>query len=135
MTISLKVKKSKENVEQDVYAILGNISDFLRGKRNHAGLSIRELSRRSGVCIASICDAENYKRLPKVDILLRIAFALGISSNELFSNLIQDSSVPVPKDTWDSTLKVALIESGLSRTDIKEVVDFIKFKKSQKKGK
>ena len=135
MTISLKVKKSKENVAQDIYNIMGNISDFLRGKRKHAGFSIRELSRRSGVCIASICDAENYKRLPKVDILLRIAFALGISSDELFSNLIQGSATSVPKDSWNNTLKVALMESGLSRTDIKEVVDFIKFKKSQKKGK
>ena len=61
---------------------MGDIRHPLRRIRNAAGLSQRELSRRSGVTRASISWYEARLREPRRDSLIKLADALGCQPHE-----------------------------------------------------
>lgn len=84
-----KVKQLTEEVEKESKRVLINIGNLVRTYREKDNVSLRELSRRSGVCIASVCELESGGKLPHIPILLKIAFALGIPLTEILNeNLI-----------------------------------------------
>lgn len=52
-------------------------SETLRAHREAQGLTQTELAKKAGCNLMSIANYENGYRLPRVDILLKIAKALG----------------------------------------------------------
>jgi transcriptional regulator with XRE-family HTH domain len=62
---------------------MGNTRHPLRRIRSAAGLSQRELSRRSGVTHASISWYEGRLREPRRDSLIKLADVLGCEPHEL----------------------------------------------------
>ncbi|ADU51366.1 transcriptional regulator, XRE family [Thermaerobacter marianensis DSM 12885] len=60
----------------------------IRDLRRQRGISLRDLARRSGVSKAYLSQLENDPaRKPSVDVILRIATALGVSLTELLGPL------------------------------------------------
>ncbi len=72
------MKVAKENISTYVKEVSKRIGNLLRDSRLDKGMSLRELARKSGVCIASISDVENANKLPRLLIIIRLAEALEI---------------------------------------------------------
>ena len=67
---------------------MANNKDFGRILKQHraaAGLTLRELSARSGVSSSHLGRIESGDRFPSAHILQRIAKPLGLEENELFA--------------------------------------------------
>lgn len=72
----------------DLSALFGQDKDmeyYVRRIREGQGLSLRELSKRSGIAISYIMRVEAGEANPSVKIMCRLARALGVPVQELFS--------------------------------------------------
>lgn len=58
---------------------------FITKYREAKGLSMAELSRRSGVSVAQISDIEAGNKNPTITTLCKLSKALGVPCSELFS--------------------------------------------------
>lgn len=73
---------------------------FLLGKRiaelrKRKGMSQLRLSFEADVAKSYLSDLERGLRNPSVKVLVRVAYALGVSLSELFSNQISDKKAPL----------------------------------------
>lgn len=66
--------------------------------RIEKGLSVRELSRMSDVAASHIINIENGNRAPTITILCKLARALNVHCNILFSYEQDDNVVLLPCD-------------------------------------
>jgi len=147
----------RKNIDKAIAIIKQNVGDFI--KENRGEMSIRDLSVASGVSNAVISELECYKSLPKIDVLIRLAFALNIKFETLFSVLwSNENSSEWCKDDneskkhfqelWGakyikehpnanyielSKLKDFLVKEGLTTTDILDVTEYIEYLKYRKK--
>lgn len=157
----------RECIDKAIAIMTSHAGDWIKKWRTLQKLSLRELSRRSGVSSAVISELECYKSLPKIDVLARLMYAMDMDFHNIFTAL-WDARDPYqwaeacgkkyqpPKSnayiiTDDETIKLGeninskgvevlslykiLSREGLSSTDIKEVLEFIDFKKSKRKKK
>ncbi len=62
-----------------------NLGRIIKQQRIAVGLTLRELSARSGVSSSHLGRVERGERLPSAHILQRIAKPLGFEENELFT--------------------------------------------------
>jgi transcriptional regulator with XRE-family HTH domain len=62
-----------------------NLGRIIKQQRIVAGLTLRELSARSGVSSSHLGRVERGERFPSAHILQRIARPLGFAENELFA--------------------------------------------------
>ena len=53
------------------------IGDRIRAARKAAGWSVTEAARRAGTSCQYLCDIEHDRRVPKLDLLRRIAKAVN----------------------------------------------------------
>lgn len=158
-TITKFSKTDREKFDEAIAIIKQNVGDYI--KNNRGEMSIRDLSTASGVSNAVISELECYKSLPKIDVLIRLAFALNIKFETLFSILWTDeNSSEWYKDDNESkkhfqelwgnkyikehpnanyielfNLKNLLVKEGLTTTDIREVVEYIEYLKYRRKCK
>ena len=68
-------------------------SEFLRRKRQEAGLSLRAVEERTGISFNHIADIETGKRMPSVDVLHRLCEGIGVSMHEY----LVEAGIPYPK--------------------------------------
>lgn len=128
-----QIRQLRDETEQVLNTVMFNIGEFIEDKREEKKISIRELHRLSGVSTAVISDIENGKSMPRVELLIRLALSMGVSLNELFNSFIpQDYQVPTAKEQTQ-TLSSMLQKTGLTKPEVKEVLEFIEFKKSRQK--
>ena len=66
-----------------------NLRNVLKDHREAAGLSLNELSKRSGLNRMAISFIEKGQRTPSVDTVIRIAVALGHPPSRLFQEAEQ----------------------------------------------
>lgn len=99
-------------MENNIYKTIGQ---FIRVKRDEHGFTQEELGNKIGVSTATISLYESGDRKPELDILGKIAIALGVSMTALL-----DIEIP------DADLDVALRAQNLNHRDIKEVRQYIK---------
>lgn len=99
-------------MENNIYKTIGQ---FIRVKRDELGFTQEELGNKIGVSTATISLYESGDRKPELDILGKIAIALGVSMTALL-----DIEIP------DADLDVALRAQNLNHRDIKEVRQYIK---------
>lgn len=158
----------KEYIDNALSILTVHAGDFIKKIRNEKKLSIRELSRRSGVSNAVISDIECYKSIPKIEVLLRLMYALEIGFDVFFKNIwyttdydkwakscgrelkktdskkkryiIGDVPILIDDSIESSshevlTLSKILAHEGLTTIDIKDVLDFIGYKKYKRKNK
>jgi XRE family transcriptional regulator, fatty acid utilization regulator len=60
--------------------------DRLKTLRLKVGLSQNDLAEKSGVNVDNIQNAEQGRRVPRVEILLKLARALGVTVDELLGD-------------------------------------------------
>ena len=70
-------QKTDEEILKNEYDITAEISELVQTLRNEAGLSQKQLSEKTGIAQANISKIENGHYIPSIDILKRIADALG----------------------------------------------------------
>ncbi len=70
-------QKTDEEILKNEYDITGEISELIQTLRNETGLSQKQLSEKTGISQANISKIENGHYTPSIDILKRIADALG----------------------------------------------------------
>lgn len=128
-----KIKELKQDAQQALNTIMFNIGEFVERKRNEKKMSIRELNRLSNVSTAVISDIENGKSMPRVELLVRIAIAMDIPLNELFASFVSETYQVPTVEEQEQTLSGMLQMTGLTKIEVKEVLEFIEFKKSRQK--
>ena len=129
----------KTEIERTKELMTANMRSYLRALKEQAGnISYREISRRTGVSIAVLSDIEGNKYLPKMEVLLKLAYGMHSS----ISTLLKYLWTPEDEGKWvkqgespskyQSDLLSTLEKEGLSKREIKEVISFINFKKRER---
>lgn len=123
--------KKDSLIEKNLNAIKYNFSELIREARTigHNKMSIRELSRLSGVSTAVISDLETCTNLPRIEILLKLCACLGIPFYKLF-NIPELTTTTGAKSRNPNDLTKMLKIMGLNESNVKEVKEFIDFKLS-----
>jgi transcriptional regulator with XRE-family HTH domain len=67
----------------------------LRGRRQEAGLSLKQLAGRTGLSISYLSEIETGRKYPKPDKLLRLADTLGLPFDELVSLRVSEELLPL----------------------------------------
>jgi len=128
-----QIKQLKQDAQQAINTIMFNIGEFIEKKREEKNISIRELSRLSNVSTAVISDIENGKSMPRIELFVKLALAMDIPLSELFANFVSQSYTVIPVKEQEQTLSGMLQTTGLTKIEVKEVLEFIEFKKSRQK--
>lgn len=127
-----KFDKTKDSIiEKNLNAIKFTFSELIKEARMYKNnrMSIRELSRLSGVSTAVISDLETCTNLPRIEILLKLCACLGIPFYKLF-NIPELTTTTGVKPTKSNDLNKTLKIMGLNESNAKEVMEFIDFKLS-----
>lgn len=128
-----KIKELKQDVQQALNVLTFNIGNFIANKRRERKMSIRELSRLSNVSTAVISDIENCKSMPRIELLVKLSIAMKIPLSELFTSFVPETyQVPTVEEQKQS-LSSMLQMTGLTKIEVKEVLEFVDFKKSRQK--
>ena len=134
-------------VEEAIHMMSANMSRCIKSLKKERNISSREISRRTGISIAVISDMEGNKYLPKMEVLIKLAKGMEFDITELLQTLwsaddnaswcrlteIKCSSPFFSKPCKTNTLEDMLQREGLTKNDVKEVLEFIAFKKSRQK--
>lgn len=111
----------------------------LRELRKKCGLTMKELGAEIGVAESTISQYETGKREPDYETLLKLAEYFGTSVDVLLRGEPQDASPakPVILDKELDGINFALYGEiqELSDEDKQDILEFIRFKKSQRKSK
>ena len=75
----------------------------LRGRRQEAGLSLKQLAAKTGLSISYLSEIETGRKYPKPDKLLRLAEALALPFDELVSLRVSEDLLPL-KEAFSSSL-------------------------------
>jgi transcriptional regulator with XRE-family HTH domain len=62
-----------------------NLGSIVSRQRNRLGLTLLDLSKKSGVSVSHLGRIENAQRYPSTNVLRKIAKPLGLDENELFN--------------------------------------------------
>ncbi|DAB07680.1 TPA: hypothetical protein CPT92_04800 [Candidatus Gastranaerophilales bacterium HUM_13] len=153
-------EEDKKYIDKALDFMTTNVHQYLKLLKERAGnISSREISRRTGVSPTVISDIEGNKYLPKMEVLLKLAYGMNSDFSTMLRSLwkfndIQNWSTltntpvlmkyPMQQDDTDfvysddnenkvATLNDLLAKEGLTVNDIREVLEFIEFKKSRRK--
>jgi len=85
--------------EDESTLVTNKIADLIKKKRYDLGISLQELSYRSGVNRSTISRIETYERQPNIATLLRLAPSLGFSCWELIKRAEKEYASPAPEVT------------------------------------
>lgn len=101
--------------------VLGGLINKYRALR---GLSYRQLSKATNISCTLLSDTENGNKIPRFETIIKIAEALDIPLNEIFSENI----IPIGTQKSSNTLDNILYSKGLSKADVNFINEYIKFK-------
>ena len=106
------------------------IGEKIKRLRNEKDLSISELAEKAGVAKSYLSSIErNIQSNPSIQFMEKIGHVLGVSVNEL----LRDDPLNITEDLDDEWLKIVqeAMDSGVSKQDFKEYLEFNKWKKKQ----
>jgi XRE family transcriptional regulator, master regulator for biofilm formation len=99
------------------------VGDKIKRMREKRGLSIIELSTKSGISKSYLSSIERgIQKNPSIQILDKLSYALGVSLNHVLSNKTELD------DDWMKLVKMA-IEEGVSKKEFLEFIQFTQFKR------
>ena len=102
------------------------VGDKIKNMREKRGLTIIELSTKSGISKSYLSSIERgIQKNPSIQVLNKLSDALGISSNQL---LCCKADID---DEWLQLVKMA-IEEGLTKQEFLEFIQFTQFKRVNK---
>ena len=112
------------------------VNEKIKDARKAAGLTQKQLAEKLGVSAAMVAQYENGHRLPKVQTLKKIAYALNINVSDLLDDLEQNTLNPVAahstengaisKDAFLSMFKQVMENKPASAEDLKKAKLIIK---------
>jgi|SRR5699024_203987 len=103
------------------------IGEKIKRLRNEKDLSISELADKAGVAKSYLSSIErNIQSNPSIQFIEKIGQVLGVSVNEL----LRDESSNETEDLDEEWLEIVqeAMNSGVSKTDFKEYLEFNKWK-------
>ncbi|MCE7794257.1 helix-turn-helix domain-containing protein [Salipaludibacillus sp. CUR1] len=110
------------------------IGERVKKYRKDAGMSLTELADRAGVAKSYLSALErNIQTNPSIQFLEKIAQVLKVNMDQLLNDQSSgsDNSYNQLDDEWQSLVKEAM-ESGVSKEEFKEFLEFNKWKIQQK---
>ena len=133
-------EQKKNNIVDESDKIYENLcklyGEYFNYTREQKGLSLRELSKQTNISIALISLLENGDKLPRIETLIRLVLALGIPFNEIFGRKatgLEFSSKPQKVTVRDDeVLRNTLLKMGCDKDDVKDILEFIDYKKYRK---
>ena len=133
-------EQKKNNIVEESDKIYENLcklyGEYFNYTREQKGLSLRELSKQTNISIALISLLENGDKLPRIETLIRLVLALGIPFNEIFGRKatgLEFSSKPQKVTVRDDeVLRNTLLKMGCDKDDVKDILEFIDYKKYRK---
>lgn len=133
-------EQKKNNIVEESDKIYENLcklyGEYFNYTREQKGLSLRELSKKTNISIALISLLENGDKLPRIETIIRLVLALGIPFNEIFGRKatgLEFSSKPQKVTTRDDeVLRNTLLKMGCDKDDVKDILEFIDYKKYRK---
>ena len=124
----------KEQVEKEAIlynkAISRSIGKKFKTERESQNISLRELSRMSSTCCSTISELEQGMSLPKMEIVLKLGFTLGLSIKDIFSEVINAKTAKDIAEEPEDLIRINLLEMGLKEKVANEIINFAKFKLS-----
>ncbi|QXE19977.1 helix-turn-helix domain-containing protein [Clostridium sp. 001] len=117
------------------------LSAKLRELRNTNNLTLKELSKKSGISVSFISDIENGRRNPSIETLKSLANALGISADEFLKTDNNSKEKPIDKinklvkDSGINTIAAHFEGEEFTEDDKEDIENFIKYVLSKKKQK
>lgn len=143
--------KDKKYIEDVINVISANVSEWVKALKNGTNpkITTREISRRTGVSIAVISDIEHNNYLPKMEVLLKLAYGMKRDFAKVLNTMWDTKTAKdwenkigkplaneiVERETSDNEMSLdrMLAREGLNKNEIKEVIEFISFKKLRQK--
>mgnify|MGYP001161894084 CR=1 FL=1 len=110
------------------------IGDRVKKYREKAGMSITELSEKASVAKSYLSALErNIQQNPSIQFLEKIAPILNVSIDQLLrdSNDQEESHDVELDEEWQQLVKEAM-ESGISKEEFREFLEFNKWKLNKK---
>lgn len=108
------------------------IGEKIKRLRKIKNMSISELAERANVAKSYLSSIErNLQTNPSIQFIEKISAVLGVPVNDLIEN--DENSKEKLDDEWLMIVREAM-DSGVSKEQFKEYLDFIKWKSEQKKS-
>jgi transcriptional regulator with XRE-family HTH domain len=112
------------------------IGPFIRRRRDELDLSLRELAKKLDCSPAFISDVELGRRHPSDKVLIEIAKVLKVKVEELRAMDVRAPIDEIKRVTQnDPTFALAFRTMFDKNISAEELLDFVKKKEEQKKGK
>ncbi len=127
------IADNADKIYENLCKLYGEYFNYVREQK---GLSLRELSKQTNISIALISLLENGDKLPRIETLIRLTLALGIPFNEILGRKAAGleftfkSQKTTERD--DEILRNTLLKMGCDKDDIKDILEFIDYKKYRK---
>ncbi|MFY4776291.1 helix-turn-helix domain-containing protein [Metabacillus sp. RGM 3146] len=110
------------------------IGQRIRKYRKEKNLSLSELADRAGVAKSYLSSIErNLQSNPSVQFLDKISSVLGVSVNTLLNEEDDDSTYSSQLDSEWATLVREAMQSGVTKDQFKEFLEFNKWRFDQSK--
>lgn len=106
------------------------IGEKIKKLRSEKDLSISELAEKAGVAKSYLSSIErNIQSNPSIQFMEKIGQVLGVSVNEL----LRDDLLNITENLDEEWLEIVqeAMDSGVSKQDFKEYLEFNKWKKKQ----
>lgn len=132
------------SIKQD---IAYEFADFVSKKRKELGLSVRDLGEKANVSYTALYDFEIRKVFPRINTLIKLLETLGFDVNCQSTGdgfILWTSTKDMIKDlplfktvepTPEEKLMKILSQKGLTARESEEVLNFINYQLSKRKGK
>lgn len=127
-----------ENTESKIYQRMCRlIGEHINRVREEKHISLRKLSKDTSISIAVLSDLENGKKLPRFETLIKLLVTLNIPLDVLFNQRFLPEQTLDSKNTQlkGSAARKALLDSGFSKNEVKEIDNYIEFVKSKRDKK
>ena len=123
------------------------VAEFVSKKRKELGLSVKELGKKANISYTVIYDLEIRKICPKINTLIKLLETLGFDVNcqstkggftfcaHPKSIIKKFSLFKTIEPTSEEKLMKILSQKGLTARDSEEVLNFINYQLSKRKGK
>lgn len=111
------------------------IGERVKKYRKDAGLTLTELAERAGVAKSYLSALErNIQKNPSVQFLEKVAAELNITIDHLLKDHVAETHSPSQNhldNEWEKLVKEAM-DSGVSKEEFREFLEFNKWKMKQK---
>lgn len=109
---------------------MGLLGERIKTIRTEQKISISELAEKAGVAKSYLSSIERNKQTnPSIQFIEKISEALGVSMNDLLYNTDEVKVEDLDKEWLEIVLEA--MESGVSKKDFKEYLEFNKWRKEQ----